>query len=117
MRSIFETIWDSIASKVPMQGTRNIGEHEGGVAGQGFREYCGQSGECIVSANSDARDGAIGEDENGSDGVDMLLDLSRNTPLVELVLLKPAGISQPRSVENANLGERLFLLPKHSSTY
>ena len=117
MRSIFETIWDSIASKVPMQGTRNIGEHEGGVARQRFREYCGQSGECIVSANGDARDGAIGEDENGSDGVDMLLDQGRNALLMELILLKAAGVRQPRSVKDANLGKMLLLLTRHISTY
>jgi hypothetical protein len=47
----------------------------------------------------------------------MILDLSRNTPLVELVLLKPAGVSQPRSVEDTNLGERLFILTKQTSAY
>ena len=46
-----------------------------------FWEHGGQRGECIVGANNDARDGAIGDDKNRSDGVDMLLDLYRNAPL------------------------------------
>jgi len=33
----------------------------------------------------------------------MLLDLSRNALLVELVLLKTTGVGQPRRVEDANL--------------
>ena len=39
--------------------------------------------ECIISADSEARDGAISEDNNGSDGVGVTLDLSHNIPLVE----------------------------------
>ena len=34
----------------------------------------------------------------------MIVNLSRNTLLVELVLLKTTGIGQPRRVEDANLG-------------
>ena len=44
-------------------------------------------------------DSAIGEDENGSDGVDMLLDLRCNTLLVELILPKTASVGQARCVE------------------
>jgi hypothetical protein len=35
------------------------------------------------------------------------LNLSRNTLLVELVLLNTASVGQPRCVEDANLGKRL----------
>ena len=38
---------------------------------------------------------SIGEDENRSDRVDVLLVLSCNTFLVELVLPNTAGVSQP----------------------
>ena len=40
----------------------------------------------------------------------MLLNLSRNTPPVELGLLREASIKQARRVKNANLGKRLFTL-------
>ena len=71
--------------------------------GQGFGKDGGQSRECIVGTDSDARNGAIGEDENSSDGVDVLLNLGRNTLTMELVLLDTTSIGQPRRVENANL--------------
>ncbi len=92
LRSVFENIWESILGEAPMLGARDIGEHEGGVAGQGSGEDGGQGGECIVGADSDARDGAISEDENSSDGVDVVFDLSGNTPLVEPVVLNTPGV-------------------------
>jgi hypothetical protein len=115
IRSISEFIWDGIPREVPMEGAQDIGEHKGSVAGKRFREERGQSGQCI--ANGDARGGAIGEDENRGNGVDMVLDLSRNTPLVQLVLLNPACVGQPRRVEDTNLGKRLFLLTENTSAY
>ena len=75
-----------------MEGAQDIGEHKGDVVGQGFREHGRQGGECIVGADSEARDGAISEDENSSDGVDVILDLSRNIPLVEFVLLQTVSV-------------------------
>ena len=64
-------------------------------------------------------DSAIDEDENGSDGVDMLLDLVCNPLLVEPILLKTASVGQARCVEDANLGKRLGLLTafRHAGTY
>ena len=47
----------------------------------------------------------------------MLLDLSRNALLVELVLLKTTGVGQPRRVEDANLGRRLCLVIRNTSAY
>jgi hypothetical protein len=38
------------------------------------------------------------------------LDLSGNTPLVELVSLDTAGVGQPRRVQDADLGKRLSIL-------
>jgi hypothetical protein len=76
-----------------VEGAQDIGEHEGNVVVQGFREESGESGERIVCTDSDARDSAISEDENGSDGVDVLIDLIRNALLVELILLNAAGVS------------------------
>ena len=55
------------------------------------------------------RDGAIGKDENGGGGIDMALDLSCNTLPLECVLLKIAGVGEPRCVENANLGKNIGL--------
>ena len=55
------------------------------------------------------RDGAIGKDENGSGGIDMGLDLSCNTLPLECVLLKMAGVGEPRCVENAKLGKMISL--------
>ena len=117
LRSTFESIWNSISGEVPMEGARDIGEHERNVVGQGVGEDGRQSGECIVGADSDPRDGAIGEDKDRSDRVDVVLDLSRNTPLVELVLLNTASVGQPRRVEDADLGQRLCLLTKNTGAY
>lgn len=39
----------------------------------------------------------------------MLLNLSRNTPLVKLVLLRTTGVSQPRRVEDAKLQKGLCI--------
>ena len=45
----------------------------------------------------------------------MLLDLRRNVPFVELILLHAASVGQPRGVEDANLGKRLHMQnPPHS---
>ena len=54
-----------------------------------------------MGPGSDAWEGAIDEDENGSDGTDVLLDLIHNTLLVKLILLNAARVDQPRRVENA----------------
>jgi len=102
-----------------MEGAQDIGKHKGNVAGQGFREDGGQGRERIVGADSDARDGTIGEDENRGDGVYVLLDLSRNTLLVDFILLDTASVGQSRGVEDANLGERsrILIMLKSSITY
>ena len=105
MRSVFEGVWDSVPGKVPVKEARDIGEHECNISGQGFGKDGGQCGKCIVGANRDPRDGAIGEDENGSDRVNVLLDLTRNARHVELILLNAASVGQPRRVQHANLGE------------
>ena len=87
-----ETSRDSILTKVVAKGAPNIGEHEGSVFGQGLGKDGGQGGQCIVYADGAVRYGAIGEDENGGDGVDIVFDLSFNTLLVELVLLNSASV-------------------------
>ena len=92
LRSALEFARDRFQREVPMEGAQYIGEHKGDVVGQGFREHGGQGGESIVGADSEARDSAISEDENSSDGVDVILDLSRNIPLVELVLLQTVSV-------------------------
>ena len=107
---VFENIWDSVSAEVPMEQARYIGEHEGNILGQGLGEDRGQSGQRVIGADSNARDGAIGEDENGSNKVDMLLDMIHNTLLVELVVLNTASIGQPRCIKDANLGKRLHIL-------
>ena len=99
-----------------MEGTWRIREHEGNVIGEGFGEDGGQSREYIIGANSHSWDSAIGEDENGSDCVDILLDLSDDALLVEFVLLNTTGVSQPRCIEDADLGTRLRLLITFTNT-
>jgi len=92
LRSLFENVRESISREIPMARVYDIGEHKGNIAGQGFVEDGGQGRECIVGTDSDARNGAIGKDENSSDGVDVLLNLGRNTLLVELILLGTTSI-------------------------
>jgi len=100
-----------------MERVQDIGEHEGDVTGQKLGEDGGQSGERIVCPNSDARNGSIGEDENGGDRVDVLLDLSCNALLVELILLTATSVGQPRRVEDTNLGRGLYLVIRNTSAY
>jgi len=95
LRCVRENIWGSLA-EVPRKGARDIGEHEGGIVGQWFGEDGGLSGQHVVHAGGAARDGAIDEGENGSDVVDAFLDMSCNTLIVELVLLKTASVDQSR---------------------
>ena len=106
-RGVVEYLWEIINGEVPMEGARDVGEHEGDVAGQGFGEDGGQSRKCIVSTDSDARYGTIGEDENRSDGVNVALDLCRNSPVVDFILLYIASIDQSWGVVDANLHKRL----------
>ena len=65
----------------------------------------------MFSTGGDARDGAIGDDENGSDGVGVLPDLSCDTlpKRVDLRFLKIANLGETRRIENADLGTRLRL--------
>ena len=105
-----EHLWDSLLREVPRQGTRDVGEHEGNVVRQRFREDGGQSGECIFGASSDVWNGTIGEDENGIDGVDVLLNFGGDILLVVLIMFNTTSIGQSRGVEDANLGERLRIL-------
>jgi len=93
-----------------MERVYDIGEHKGNVVGQGFVEDGGQGREYIVGTDSHAWDSAIGKDDNRSDGVDVHIDLSRDTLFVELVLLDATGVGQARRVEDADLGKRLRLL-------
>ncbi len=62
----------------------------------------------MASPDSYARDGPIDKDENGSNGIDVLLDLSRNILLVKGVLLRTASVDETRRVEDSNLGKRLL---------
>ena len=86
-----ETSRDSIFTNVVPKGPPHIGEHEANVFGQGLGEDGRQDGQCVVYVDMAARNSAIGEDENSSDRVSKVLDLS--SPLVELVLLKSASVS------------------------
>ena len=90
--------------------TRHVGENEGNIICQCFGEHGGQSRQHAIGADSNARDSAIGEDENGTDGVDMLLELIRDTFLVNLILLDTASIDQPRCIEDADLDNRVSTL-------
>ena len=104
LRSVLQNNWETVPGEGPMEGARDIGEHEGGVAGQGSGEDGGESRECIVGADRNMRDGAIRDNDDSSDGIDVFLDLDGNTPLVEGVLLSTPSVGQARCVEDANLG-------------
>jgi len=73
----------------------------------------------MVGGDSEAGDGAISEDENSSDRVNVLLDLSCDTFLLELDLPNIASVSQPRRVEDVDLRKRLRELAtsKNVGTY
>ena len=64
----------------------------------------------MLGGDSEAGDGAISEDENGSNRVDVLLDLSCNLLLLEFVLPNIAGINKPGRIKDADLGKRLRVL-------
>jgi len=114
-------VWPFLFSshKIKVYGARYIGEQESDVVWKGLGEDGGQGGECMVGAGSDVRDGAIGDDENCSDRINVLLELRRNPLLAEVVVLKVASGGQSRRVENADLGERLRLhtTTANTSTY
>ena len=69
-----------------------------------------------MQSSSATRDGAIGEKENGSDRVYLLLKLNRNALLVEFVLV---SVGEARGIEDANLGKRSYILAtlKNANTY
>lgn len=94
LTSVFEALRNGVLVEVPGKFVRDIGEHEGGVVGQAIREDAKQSGGDVVQVAAAARDGAVGEDENGGD---VLLD-----PLVGLAVLNLA-LGKTRCVENVNL--------------
>jgi len=119
LRCVFEGIRDSIPTEVPVKRARYIGEYEANIFSQGLVEDGGQCSECIIGANSNARDSAIGEDENGSNGVDVLRYQIRDTLLVELIVLNTASIGQSRCIEDANLTKMLRIRTTviNTSTY
>ena len=63
-----------------------------------------------MGADSNAGDGAIGDDENGSDRVNVVPDLRCNDFLAELVSPNIASVSQPRGVKDADLRKGLRVL-------
>ena len=106
--------------EVLVERAGEVGEHEGNVVGEGLGEEGGEGGKGIAGADRHARDGAICEDEDSRDRIEVLLDLSDDTLVVELVLLKTASVGKTRGVEDANLQRRrldtLIMFTK-SSTY
>ena len=68
-RGTFENLRDGVQAEVPRKGGWDIGEYEGDVVGQNCGEDGGQNGERVVQAASTARDGAIGQEKNGSNRV------------------------------------------------
>ena len=116
MRCVFEYIRDNTPAEVPVKRAPCVGKNEANIFGQGLGEDGGQSGECKVGADSNARDRAIGEDENGSNGVDVLRYQIRDTLLVEFIMLNTASIGQPRCIEDANLEKLLHILTTFINT-
>ena len=103
LRCIFQNSWDSVLAEVPRKKIQNTGKHEGNLVSQWFVEDGWQSGQHVNYADRAVWDGAIDEDENGSHGDDLLLDLSCKTLLVNLVFLRAASVDQPRGVKDANI--------------
>jgi len=108
--SVSEHIWGNPPREVRQGGARDIGEHEGDVAGQTFGEDGGQGGKRIVCADSDAWGGAIGEDENGSNRVNVLLHVTHSPIHAVLLLLNAANVGQPRRVKDPDLRTK-FCIP------
>ena len=106
LRGDFEHRWDGIPGEVAREAACDISEQEGNVVGHGTGEDSGQSGERVVHAGSDALDGAIGDDEDGTDKVEVLLNLGHDAFLVDLVFLKPTSVGQSGYIEDANLRKR-----------
>ena len=104
LRSVFEHLWHSILGEVRRERIQDVGKHEGNIVGQGFWEDGGQSGERILGTDSNTGNSAIGEDENGIDGVNVVLYFISNAPLVDLILLNTTSVGQSRRIKNANLG-------------
>ena len=97
LRGVLETLRKNLSGEVKKEGVRGVGKQEANILVQGSRDDSGQSGKDIVG-DIDAWDGAIGKDEDGSNGIDMLLDLFCNSLLLECVLLRIASVGQPRCV-------------------
>ena len=71
----------------------------------GFQcEDGGCNGKSRVGTDIDARDCLIGQNENSSDGVDVLLDLIHNYLLVGLVLPSTGAVGQPSVSRMRTLG-------------
>jgi len=106
----FEDIWDSISGEILKEGRGEIGEDGANVFDWDPEGDGGQKGECVVGANSNARDGTIGENDNSVKRVGVLLHLRGDILHVESVLLAISSVDQPRCVEDANLRKRLYIL-------
>lgn len=91
---------------------RHIGEHEANITGGYFGEDGGQNGGGVMLASIAARDSAVGEDKEGSDGVGEPLNLGRNILLDVLVLPDVASLGEPWRIEDANLEKRLSTLTR-----
>jgi hypothetical protein len=107
LRCLPENLWEGVLGEVPGERIRDVSEHEADFVGQGVGQDVGQNGEHEWQTASTARDGAIGDEKNSSDGFDVILDLCRNTRFVELILFKTPGVGKSRGVDDANLGKRL----------
>ena len=92
LRGILESLWKNIFGEVKKEWIRSVGKQEANILARGSREDGGQSGKGIVGTGVGARDGAIGKDENCSDGIDVLLDLSCNSLRLECALLRIASV-------------------------
>ena len=90
-----------------MEKAQDIGKLKRNFGDQGLAEDGGQRGEHRVSTSGAAWDDAIGKDKSGTDGVDVRLDLGLNALIVELILVKTAGMGQLRRVEGCESWEEV----------
>ena len=84
LRSVSKCLGDSMLGEIQVYQARDIGEHEGNVVGCGLGDDGGQKGECTAGGGGHLRDGAVGEDQDGTDGLDVRLDLGLNPLVMDL---------------------------------
>jgi len=113
----FEDIRGGISSEVLIEDRGDIAKDGANIFDWDLEGDGGEEGECGVGTNSDARDGTIGENDNGSNRFGVLLQLCGNILHVQYVLSTISSVGEPRCVQDANLGKGLCILSTFINTW